>query len=604
MYEPEGVEVCPGSEGCDEEGDGTLKAGAASRSIMLRGFERPTEAGVDDDNYMSFPPNLVSEDVWRDCGRDGLCPGDAGYDGADVGEGDGELQGLWLAGFSAGRPAQYCPEALVGCDRPECCESRYAHDDVEVQIAALRRNDVTVVFAALDAVGWFHTDVDRIRERLPDDLDVDLLVMAGTHTHEAPDTVGQWGPASGGIPARSGRNPRHVERIYSQTVDGIRAAVEELEPAEVRAEVLDVGVEGLGMGDSRPPYVFNDDLPVVRLVSKGDSETIATLLSFGNHAEVLWSENPYVTADYPHFVRTYLREGIDAVRNDDGEVVKPELPGLGGVSIFFAGSIGGLINPGDGDIQDYAGDSPEETHSFEAADALGQHLASHVLEAVESGALEREETPKLSFARREFLTPIANAKFQRAAYTLGVLERDIYNAARLGPGSYTPGPPQALSEVAVVRLGGVTFFTAPGEVFPETLVGGFPGKPTVRDPVVGDVRELNVEAVCNEEGLPVEDGTGSHPCIVAPDQTNPPDWSKAPDPPYVYEQIPGEHPFFIGLGQDFLGYMVPRYDHEADGYFSQPPGSHYEETNGAGPELITDWKDALGACLERVSGGE
>ncbi len=416
VYAPEPVQTCPGSEGCDGGGDDVLRAGAASRSVTPRGFERPTSEGVDDSNYMDFAPNLVDDEVWRDCGDDGLCPGDDGYDGPDAGESDGQLQGLWIAGFSAGRPAQYCPEARVGCEGSECCPSRYAHDDIEVQIAALQHDDVTVVFAALDAIGWFRGDVERIRERLAEKLDLDLLIMASTHTHEAPDTVGQWGPVSAGIPARTGRNSRHIDQIYEETADGIREAIESMQPAEARADVLDVGVEGLGIGDSRPP--------------------------------------------------------------------------------------------------------------------------------------------------------------------------------------------ETLTEVAVVRLGGITFFTAPGEVFPETLVGGFPGRKTVRDPVVGDVREANVEAICDEEGLPVENGEGSHPCIVKPDQTNPPDWSEAPEPPYVYEQIPGDHPFFIGLGMDFLGYLVPRYDHEVDDYLSQAPGSHYEETNGAGPELITDWKRALETSLDNLPADE
>ena len=598
IYEPAPVKTCPGAEGC-QDGSGTLQVGAASKVVTPMGYETPTDKGVDDDNYMNFSAKSAPEDKWNDCGQDGICPDDPNYPGKDEGEGDGVAQGLWIAGFSVGRPAQYCPEEKVGCDAPDCCVSKYAHDNLKVQITAVTKGDVTVVFAALDTIGWFHTDIEAIRDRIPDDLGVDYLVMAATHNHEAPDTAGQWGPGTS-LPDRSGRTPRFIEKIYSQTVSGIEEAVEGAEPATAQATVLDVGWEGLAVDDSRPPYIFNDDVPVVRFASKEDDETIATLLSFGNHAEVRWSNNPYITADFPHFVRKYIREGLDAVEDDQGETVEPALPGLGGTVVWFPGSVGGLINPGDGGATAYGGEEPEGNHSWAEADALGQQLASRVLKAHEDGALETVDSPDLSFAKKEFLTPIANRKFQLAAFSLGVLERDVYNAVKRGPFDYQPGLPQLLTEVGVIRLGSVTFFTAPGEVFPESLVGGYPGKKRVRDPVVGDVREIHSEANCDEEGLPTDGGDGSHPCIVKADQENPPDWEKAPSAPYVYEQIPGEHPFFIGLGGDFLGYMVPSYDFETDDYVNQAPGSHYEETNGVGPDVISDWKTHLGEAIEAL----
>lgn len=598
-YEPDPVRTCPGSEGCPDS-DGPLQVGAASKVVTPQGFERPKPAGIGEDNYINFSPSNPGEEEWYDCGQDGICPGDEDYPGADEGEGDGVAQGMWIAGFSTGRPAQYCPADKIGCEAADCCVSKYAHDNLKVQVVVVRRGGTTVAFASVDTVGWFHTDIEEIRRRLADAVDVDLLVMAGTHNHEAPDTAGQWGPGNP-LPERTGRSERFIEKIYSQTVAGIEEAIEGMEPAEAQATVLDVGVDGLAVDDSRPPYVFNDDVPVVRFTAKEDGSPIATMLSFANHAEVLWSSNPYITADYPYYVRKYIREGLEAVTDEQGNEVKPALSGFGGVTLFYAGTVGGLINPGDGGAKDYAGEAPEEDHSFAAADALGQQLASRVLQAHEGGEFDKLDQSDLSFATKQFLTPIKNRVFQLAAYQLGVLKRDVYNAKRGGIGQYHPGLPQLLTEVNVIRLGPVTFFTAPGEVFPETLTGGFPGKGTAREPVVGDVQEIATPAVCDEQGLPVEDGTGTHPCIVKPDQENPPDWSNAPSGPYVYDKIPGQYPFFIGLGGDFLGYFVPNYDYEVDNYLDQAPGSHYEETQGVGPKVIDHWKSNLDTCLQAVS---
>ena len=64
---------CPGSEGC-EDAEGALYVGAAAVPITPTCFEQ-----------------------WRDCGEDGLCPGDDGYVEPDSKEGNSE----WERSFEA-----------------------------------------------------------------------------------------------------------------------------------------------------------------------------------------------------------------------------------------------------------------------------------------------------------------------------------------------------------------------------------------------------------------------------------------------------------------------------------------------------------------------
>ncbi len=586
------VEVCPGGPSCaDNTGD--LLAAAVSRIATPTGFETATPAGLDG-AYMNFNPPVSNRERWNDCGYDGLCPGDEGYVEPDEGELDGKLQGMWIAGFSAGRPAQYCPDELIGCAAPECCVSKYAHDDIRVQIAVFRQGETTVAFAVVDAVGYFHSYIDAIREEVEQAADIDLLVMSSTHSHESPDTVGQWGPGTS-APTVTGRDTYHMARIKNETIEGIKEAVEALQPARIEVAVLDVGVEGLAMSDSRPPYIFDDNVPVVRVSARDSGEPIATMLSMGNHAEVLWSGNPYISSDYFHFTREYVANGLDAVMVE-GEEVKPALEGLGGVTVMFAGAVGGLINPGRANALDYA-DVEYTEHGYAKADAVGQRLAMHVLQAKRDGGFTVLDAPGLSFATRRFLTPITNPLFLLAGFITNLFEREMYNAVYEGGISFEPGPVYVMSQVAVVKLGPLSFFTAPGEVFPELLVGGYPGRPSTQTPVIGDVEERRVSATCDIRGLPPMNGEpGMFPCIVKADQENPPNWSLAPEPPYVYDLIPGEYPFFIGLGMDFLGYMVPPYDYEP----GDAPGSHYEETNGASGELVNDWLTNLNAVIHEV----
>lgn len=588
--------TCPGAAGCDEGGDGVLRAAGVSRSVTPEGFETPRPAGLDESgSYLNFNPGGDIADKWRDCGFDNICPGEPGYTEPDEGEGDGQLQAIWIAGFTNGRAAQLCPEEQIGCDGPECCVSKWAHDDIRVQIAVVEKDDVTVAFAALDTVGFFHTDIEEIRKAVQAEVDVDLLVMGATHSHEGPDTAGQWGPGTT-APLESGRSSFFLDKVRNETVEGIKEALQNLEPATVEAAIVDEGIEGLAMSDSRTPYIYDDNIPVVRFRAEDDGATLATVLSVANHAEVLWSENTLLTSDYFHFARTYIEQGLPEV--GQGNAAKPALEGFGGVTVMFAGAVGGLINPGKGGAIDYAGNVPVEDHSWEAADAVGQRIAENVLGASARGDFETLSDTELRFATKRFLTGIENTVFQLATWTLGILERDIYNVTG-APFAFVPEAPQVQSQVAVVRLGPVTFFTAPGEVFPETLTGGFPGGPRAQDPTVGDVEERRVAATCDADGLPTANDDGTNACIVKKDQENPPDWSAAPTEP-VYSMIPGDYPVFIGLGMDFLGYIVPTYDYKTEGYFNRSPGDHYEETNGAGDNTINDWKEALGETLGAV----
>jgi len=591
IFTPPPLRLCPG-EGCSGDDDPVLYAAGVSRIATPAGFETATPEGLDGSQLAFSPPFEPGQ--WNDCGLDGLCPGDDGYDGPDEGEGDGEMQGMWLAGFSSGRPAQYCPEELIGCAAPECCVSKFAHDDIKVQIAVIRQRGITVAFAAVDTVGFFHSDIERIRARV-EPLGVDLLVMGATHNHEAPDTAGQWGPGDG-VPLETGRSTAFIQTIEEQAVAGIREAIEGLVPADLRAGIIDTGTRGLAISDSRTPYIFNDDLPVVHLTAADDGRSLATLISYGNHAEVLWSANPYITSDYFHFARRYIREGLEAVEDINGNP-KAALPGTGAPVVAFAGSVGGLIYPGRGGARDYRGFEPPEQHAFEAADAVGQTLASHVLAGLQDGRIAPAESDGLRFATQQFLVPVENDFFRLAAVTLDLIHRDVYNVVTVG-GRQFPGDPYVLSQVAVVRLGPVSWFTAPGEVFPETLVGGWPGRARVRTPVIGDVARHRVDYVCGPDGLPVEGG--DRPCIVRPDATNPPDWDAAPTGPFVYEIVPGDIPFFIGLGMDFMGYMVPDFDFEAVP-FSEAEGDHYEETNSVGPELMGLWRTHLDHALEALA---
>jgi hypothetical protein len=82
---------------------------------------------------------------------------------------------------------------------------------------------------------------------------------------------------------------------------------------------------------------------------------------------------------------------------------------------------------------------------------------------------------------------------------LDLFDRGLYNATSALPfeGLNRPG---ALTRASIVRVGGATFFTLPGEVFPETLVGGFDALQEYEfTPFMGDPYRVE----CGEDLLPL-----------------------------------------------------------------------------------------------------
>ncbi len=585
---------CPGAAGCEGGSDGTLLAGAAKVDVTPTWFEKVKldylnegdcqngqercgelidplafkDCGTDklcrgDDGYVGPDADGTEGDdvldYFRDCGKDDLCPGDAGYAAPDEGEGNGVFDGHWIAGFSTNRP-------MLG-----------THDPIWARAFAVQSGDVTVAWVVVDAVGFFWNNLDNppddqetiaqfpeqatrpgIRQRvkaLAPDLAVDYVMAGSTHTHEAPDTMGQWGFAdeyrAGGVPTRRGVNDAWLfDTVIEGAAQAVVEAVRGLKPAHAYVGGARTGFDGV-VRDSRDPPVFDDTVRVLRLADASTDETIATVLNWGSHPEVLWSSNNLVTSDYVHYAREAIEGGLPAA----GE--KPARPGQGGVAVFVMAPIGGLITPGNKHPLKARDGGTVDTNSFERAQANGETIAEAAFEALATAT--RIEDPFVEFGAERVEFPIDNTIFKVAAIQYDLFARPYYHFDPRLPDSET-NKAWIRSEVAILRLGRATFVTAPGELFPELAVGFGEG------------------------------ALGGRPW--ADDDPNPPDPALIPElspPPYLAELAGGGDPdttFVAALTLDQIGYIVPRYDFEVGDvpYLYEPEGDHYEETNSTGPE--------------------
>ena len=492
-------------------------------------------------------------DWFLDCGRDGVCPckGPAGRpayfgkDGktclkghttnsawtaadADGSEGNGTFEGIWMGGFDGDHP-------LLG-----------KHDDIWARAVVLRSGDTTVALVSLDLVGFFHNEVVKIRKKVAERAKkhgVDYVLVSSTHAHEGPDTMGQWGPQANGLPLKNGMDLKLRDHILDQASKAVAQAADTLKKATLTAGTASTGRDGF-IRDSRAPVIFDDSVVTLRLAD-ADDKTIATLVSWANHPEVLSDDNNYLTSDFVHYFRQAMEKAVP------GQGGKAALPALGGTAIWFPGAVGCLMTPLGVKVTDRAG--KEHTSSdWAKSEALGVNLAVKAREALAKG--EKIKAPTVSAWAKVIKLPVDNIMFQ-TVMGLKIFDRPTFDYNPNLPIDKT-NKPHVQTEIAVVRLGPVTFFSLPGEAAPEILVGGFDGS-----------RSLGAK-------------------LIDPNNKNPPKVAKAPKGPYLKARMPGKYKFFIGLGNDEIGYIVPAYNFVLGSppYLNEAPGDHYTETNSLGPQ--------------------
>jgi hypothetical protein len=548
--------VCPGDPTCPDA-DGPLFAGASAVSITPTCFEAWRDCG--DDGLCPGDSGYVEADggegdaeydsraeAFLDCGCDRLCPGDDGYPGADEGEADGEFMALWLAGFQSGRPANS------------------VHDDIWARAAAFQKGGTTVAIVSLDVVGFFYDDVLKVRAAVAaQGVDVDHIIVTSTHVHEGPDTMGQWGPNIG----TRGVDEAWFADVIRNTAKAVERAVAALEPASLTVGAVDISTDSVLKGtqnqvdDHRDPRIV-DEWMNWAILRDAEGATIASMVNFANHPESLSDENTAITSDFVHYVRDGMENGVPW---ESGP-----LAGLSGVCLYIQGAVGGMMTPLGVTVTDWDG-VDHSTSDFSKAKALGFVMASQVL--VDQVDKVPETDPGLALRAAEMFLPIENYAFQ-AAFLMGLFDRAAYNYDEDSPLG-NDNRPELRSEIDVFDLGPIRMLTVPGELLPELAVGGYDGAHT------------NIGSSSDQ--------------IVDPENPNPPALDAAPPGPYIKERMGAPYNWIVGLGNDEVGYIIPVYNfktHDRNPWFDEPEGDHYEETNSLGPETAPLVEAAVDQLLD------
>ena len=332
------------------------------------------------------------------------------------------------------------------------------HDELYARSVVVRSKGTTLAIVAVDLIGLFYADVREIRTMVNPSLGIDHIIVASTHNHEGPDTMGLWGPH----PFISGVDPEYMMFVKEQVVSCIETAALKMQEAEL--EVAYTTVPGI-MANGRDPGLVYPDLIVMRFEG-GKKKTIATVLSFAGHPEVLDGEpfNYLISADYLAYVYEYIEDR------------------LGGVAVFLNGALGGMITPDvDGVFDGLETPGVPVNRTFEMAEEIGTRLASAVIEALEEA--EVCKNTNIILKKTTVDIPLDNFDFRllgsepfpailvRDMYTDGELDTsamDISDWFGLPPGTVMlPLGEDLRTELNVVKIGNIEMVTVPGELLPK-----------------------------------------------------------------------------------------------------------------------------------------
>jgi len=531
---------------------------------------QPGRAGADDDgNGVTDDPGEYlspgSDDV-ADPHGDNFHP----LDNPAGTEGDGVFQAVVLAGF----------EGLVTGDdiRP----ALEIHDALYATSLAVTVEGKTVLLMSLDLVGFWYHYLNPIKRRVEQELGVPFenIVIASTHTHAGPDSVGLWAYEF---------DSAYPRRVMDLAFESARAALAAREPARLRSATVlppacydkatlffkddrecTLAAQETPNFDPSAPYdrhVFQNDLrdPWVRNTkiaamqfNRPDGSAIATLVNFHNHTEVFGKYANVISSDFPHYTRAFLEERF------------------GGLAIYFTGTCGSQIGVWGDTPVPYR--DPEGRPGFEPGvfDAAGRPFPRFALEMGEDkarslGLVVGEEAARglaaaayTAAPRLEIRTEpldVVPENLMSMGFSLLILLLDPefpQPEDRLIAAGYCPFPGCARVPVSVIRLGDASLVAMPGEVAPEYLVG----RPASAADYPAPVPSFHFPAM-----------------------------------PAIEDYLPGRDKFLLGQANGYFGYFVPASDFLSPFRRADHP-NYYEDELCPGPHF----GDAVGNKVLQMLG--
>ncbi len=296
-------------------------------------------------------------------------------------------------------------------------KSKGVHDRVYSRALVLESGGMKVAIVSNDILLITAPLKQEVME-LVEDIELDGLVLAATHTHSGPG--GYVDVAAVKVAVMGGYHEDVRELLVRGMARAIRQADENLAPARFGSAVVDAG--GLsrnrrhGEGGATDP-----SLGVIKIEGR-DGGTIACLVNFAAHPTVLSGRNRLISGDYAGALERELEAGY-----------------AGGAAMFIPGALG-----------DQSLVCPDSSRGFDCVERGGHALAERVREV--AAGIETTDDVTITYYRRMIEMPERQMKsecFGGFAPLMGTLGKKLIRER---------------AEIAAVRINETLLLANPAEV--------------------------------------------------------------------------------------------------------------------------------------------
>ncbi len=328
----------------------------------------------------------------------------------------------------------------------------------------------------------------------------------------------------GKSPFVSGVDKAYMKEVEGRIVRAIKEADQRLQKAN--AKIGTIHAPEL-LTDNREPYVKHDELVAIRFEA-ASGKPIGVLVQWNCHPETMGSKNTELTADF-------VGAAVAELKKHRGCPV-----------MYLTGTVGGLLTSLNVPVKNATGEILKDGN-WEKTEEYGR-LVGKTAETALKNAKPVNLTP-IEARRSDVYVPVSNFLY-KLGWSTGVLERTFYvwendpHPAKPVEAHDLTKPGAIRTELGYLKLGDVEVAVVPGEIYPELVLG------KVQDPV--------------DPGA---------------------DFPNAPVEPSIYAQMRGKYKMIIGLGNDEIGYIIPKRQwDEKSPYCYGRKKAQYGEENSVGPD--------------------
>ncbi|MFT5125915.1 MAG: hypothetical protein ACI97B_004568 [Verrucomicrobiales bacterium] len=355
----------------------------------------------------------------------------------------------------------------------------------------LERGSFKCALVAVPLTGLMRDSVEKIKAGIPDSVIKDNhLIIASTHSHSAPDTVGFWG-----VPF-DGKDKTYMKEVATGIRKALELASANMVPAEVGygSQVFDATDF---ISNKNIINLIDPELVVLDIRKASDHTPFATLLEIACHPEAARRPNKLLTPDFPHHA-----------------IAKVEAAFPGTTAIYVSGALGAMMSP-----QKKPGENTDDENMWPFVERIGNKVGDTAVAAVR-GIPSYDASPELGMWNRPVFLKNTNFKY-KVLRCLGISKRPVYR--HTGIMNCLTGKVLSQywkSEVNMWKVNDFRIASVPGELTPDIgllLKKESTGSTTMIVGLANDElgyllpeREANMGYYSYERGLNINAGAGEH----------------------------------------------------------------------------------------------